>query len=210
VAAIRVRRTQQERSAATQERLLDAALDCLHQLGYARTTTVEVARRARVSRGAQLHHFPTKQELVTRAVEHLFARRLTEFLAAFAALPPGVDPCAAAIDLLWSMMRGPTFDAWLEIQVAARTDPDLGARVTGLTERLRQTIEATFRSLFPPPAAPNSFYDVAPRFAFALLEGLALERIHERGGGRPETVLDTLKALARLVMPPATRDGGSS
>src|SRR5580700_1002942 len=50
----RVRRTQQERSAAMRLRLLDAAVDCLHDLGYSRTTTIEVAARAGVSRGAQL------------------------------------------------------------------------------------------------------------------------------------------------------------
>jgi AcrR family transcriptional regulator len=197
-----VRRTQEERTAATRARLLDATLACLHELGYARTTTIEIARRARVSRGAQLHHFPTKQELVTAAVEHLFARRHGEFLAAFAARPPGGDPHAAAIDLLWSMVRSDSFDAWLELLVAARTDPELRARVAAVTERLRETIEATFRRLFAPPSRPDAFYGVAPRFVFALLDGLALQRIHagERG---VEEILEVLKALARLVMPGA-------
>jgi len=73
--AQRARRTQAERTASTRARLLDATLECLCDLGYARTTTPEIARRAGLSRGAQLHHFPTKAELVTGAIEHLFARR---------------------------------------------------------------------------------------------------------------------------------------
>src|SRR5437762_2972866 len=98
----RPRRTQEERSASTRVRLLDATIECLFELGYANTTTTEIARRAGLSRGAQLHHFPTKAELVITAVDHLFARRTAEFRAAFANLPAGVDRAAAAIDLLWS------------------------------------------------------------------------------------------------------------
>jgi AcrR family transcriptional regulator len=206
--AVRERRTQAERSAATRARLLDATIECLHDLGYARTTTPEIARRARLSRGAQLHHFPTKAELVTSAIERLFERRHAEFLAAFAARPPESDPVAAAIDILWSMVSGPTFYVWLELAVAARTDPELKAPVTVLTARLTAMVERTFRQIFPAPTAPNPFYDTAPRFAFALLDGLALERIHASDPRAHEPVLRALKALARLVMPPTTKEDG--
>jgi AcrR family transcriptional regulator len=117
----RPRRTQAERRASTRGRLLDATIECLGDLGYAHTTTPEIARRAGLSRGAQLHHFPTKAELVIAAVEHLFARRHQEFRAAFARVPAGADRYAAAIDILWSMVSGPTFHAWLELAVASRT-----------------------------------------------------------------------------------------
>ena len=200
----RERRTQAERSALTRAQLLDATIECLHDLGYARTSTPEIARRARLSRGAQLHHFPTKTELVTSAVEHLFLRRREEFLRAFGERPSGSDPAEVAIDILWSMVSGPTFYVWLELTVAARTDPELRAPVAALTERLSRIIEETFRELFPAPEAPNPFFDVAPRFAFALLDGLAIERIHANDPHAHEPVLQALKALARLVMP-ATR-----
>ncbi len=199
----RERRTQAQRSASTRARLLDATIECLHDLGYARTSTPEIARRAGLSRGAQLHHFPTKAELVTSAVEHLFTRRHEEFLHAFRARAPEQDPVEAAIDILWSMVSGPTFYAWLELSVAARTEPELREPVAALTARLATIIEETFRDLFPAPPAPNPFYAVAPRFAFALLDGLAVERLHAGDPDAHRPVLDALKALARLVMPPA-------
>jgi len=202
----RERRTQAERSATTRVRLLDATIACLYDLGYAGTSTPEIARRAGLSRGAQLHHFPTKAELVTSAVEHLFARRHEEFLRAFHDRGPGRDPAAAAIDILWSMVSGPTFYVWLELTVAARTEAELLEPVAALTERLSTIIEQTFRELFPAPATPNPFYEVAPRFAFALLDGLAVERIHARDAAAHEPVLQALKGLARLVMPPPTDD----
>ncbi len=96
----------QERSIATRAALLDAAIECLVDRGYAATTTIETARRAGVSRGAQLHHFPTKAQLLATAVEHLFDRRRSEFLEAFAAIDPQADRLDAAMDLLWSMFAG--------------------------------------------------------------------------------------------------------
>lgn len=202
-AVVKTRRTQADRTAATRARLLDATIACLNDLGYAHTSTPEIARRAGVSRGAQLHHFPTKIELVTAAVEHLFTRRHHEFLEAFDRLPAGTDRAATAIDLLWTMFSGPTFYAWLELAVASRTDPELRTHFTATTDRLMETVRGTFRELFSAPDTPNPFYEVAPTFVFALLDGLAIHRI--QGGGRQEAqteqVLDNLKALARLVMP---------
>src|SRR5436853_7131184 len=139
------RRTQEERSANTKARLLDATIDCLSDLGYARTTTTEIAERAGVSRGAQLHHFPTKAELVTTAVEHLFERRTEEFRKAFATLPANIDRTAAAVDLLWSMVSGPTFHAWLQLVVAARSDPDLRQTVSAIYCRNSDTSHRTHR-----------------------------------------------------------------
>ncbi|HEV7734732.1 MAG TPA: TetR/AcrR family transcriptional regulator [Candidatus Binatia bacterium] len=201
--AIRIRRTQADRTASTRARLLDATIACLNDLGYAGTTTPEIARRAGVSRGAQLHHFPTKIELVTAAVEHLFGRRHQEFVDAFARLPESADRPTAGIDLLWSIFAGETFHAWLELAVAARTDAELRQHLKDTTDRLMATVGHTFRELFAPPSTPNPFYDIAPEFVFALLDGLALHRI---SGGADDTtgqVLDGLKAIARLVMPPS-------
>lgn len=206
-AAILPRRTQAERRATTRVQLLDATIDCLFDLGYAGTTTTEIAERAGVSRGAQLHHFPTRIELVTTAVEHLFQRRRSEFMEAIARLPAGPGRVAAAIELLWSMVSGPTFYAWLELAVAARTDRELAPSIAALTERFSEEITRSFRELFPPPAAAGPFYEVAPRFVFALMDGLALNAMHAGGPADTTAVLDALKRIAGLVFPPSGQAG---
>ena len=198
---VRIRRTQEERSATTRARLLDATIECLSELGYGGTTTTEIADRAGVSRGAQLHHFPTKAELVTTAVEHLFERRTEEFRAAFAALPSSVDRHSAAIDLLWSSVSGRPFDAWLELLVAARTDAELRKTVAAISARFGENVERTYRELFPEPSAPNPIFQLAPFFTFALLEGLALARIPRADDPRIPAAIDLLKQLARLALP---------
>lgn len=185
-------RTQAERSAATQARLLDATVECLADAGWARTSTTEVVRRAGVSRGAQVHHFPTKDDLVVAAIEHLFARRTEEFRDAFAELPPDERTAERAIDLLWATVQGPTFRAWLEVVVAARTDPRLWAALEPVEHRFHEDVERTFLELFP--GAPT----IAVRFAFTVLDGLAVEQLgctrHDAG-----EMLGVLKYLATTI-----------
>jgi len=199
--AVARRRTQEERSAATRARLLDATLECLAELGYARTTTTEIAERGGVSRGAQLHHFPTKAELVTEAMEHLFDRRDEEFREAFARLPADANRPRAAVDLLWSMVAGPTFHAWLELVVAARTDEQLKPRVTALTARFTENVSRTFAELFPRPAQPPPFWELIPVLTFAFLQGLALDAMVLPGRPEIDAALEIWRSLAQLTMP---------
>ena len=205
MAVLRARRTQAERSATMRTRLLDATVETLLEHGYAGTTTTEIARRAGVSRGAQLHHFPTKAELVLTAVEHLSERRREEFVRVVATLPEGTDRADAAIDQLWRIMSGATFYAWLELMVASRTDAELRASLVLVYARLMDTVQRTFRELFPAAGDPHAFFEIAPAFTFALLEGLALSRILAPSEPDRERVLDVLKWLARLgSMPDAS------
>jgi AcrR family transcriptional regulator len=195
----RVRRTQRERSAAMRSRLLEATIDCLYEVGYSRTTTIEVAARAGVSRGAQLHHFPTKKRLVTVAVRHLLTKRLEEFRDAFATLPQGADKYSAVIDILWDKTSNRAFYAWLELVVAARTDPSLRKTVVEIAEQFSEQVQQTFRQFFSSQRQHSSPFDIAPVFTFAVMQGLALDHIvWPQGDRRHELVLQALKALATM------------
>src|SRR2546422_4551883 len=119
---IRRRRSQEERREATRGAVLDATVECLAERGYAGTTTTRIARRARVSRGALLHYYASKVELLTSAIEHILRRREQEFRAAFAALPADADRRGAGADLLWRMVSGPTLHDRLRPVVAARSE----------------------------------------------------------------------------------------
>jgi len=198
--AVARRRTQEERSATTRGRLLDATVECLAELGYARTTTTEIAERGGVSRGAQLHHFPTKAELVTEAMGHLFDRRDQEFRDAFARLPDDAERGPTAVDLLWSMVEGPTFHAWLELVVAARTDVQLKPKVKALTARFSENVSRTFRELFPHPSGAAPYWDLMPVLTFAFLQGLALDTMAASDRDMVERALEIWRQLARLMM----------
>jgi len=140
--------------------------------------------------------------VVTTAVEHLFQRRHDEFRAAFARAPARVDRASAAIDLLWAMISGPSFHAWLELVVAARTDARLRRTVAGITRRFTGSVYQSFRELFPDSRAQG---DTAPAFAFAVLQGLALDRIAMPDAPHIGHVIDRLKLLGSIVVPEGPR-----
>jgi AcrR family transcriptional regulator len=190
----------QERSVATRAALLDAAIECLVELGYAATTTIETVRRAGVSRGAQLHHFPTKAHLLAAAVEHLFDRRRAEFLEAFEAIHPKANRLDAALDLLWSMFQGPAFVAWTELWVAARTDPELAATVLDVERRFTAETRTMFSELFPDETASGTLlHEIGRDFAFAVMTGVALQRLHPEGRRPASDYVDVLKAVFHMV-----------
>ncbi len=192
------RQTNEARSAATRAALLHATVTCLVERGYANTSTTEIARRAGVSRGAQLHHFPTKAELVLAAVEHLFELRRSEFRAALAAIPEGPDRGDRCIDLLWTTFTGPTYAAWLELAVAARTDDELREPVRRLVLRVDQAIDELFVELFEPPEGLQVLMRTAGYLTFAAVAGLAVDRMLVKEEELPfAAVLDLIKTLMR-------------
>jgi AcrR family transcriptional regulator len=172
---------QEERSAETRRRLLEAAISCLSERGYTGTTTTEIAGRAGVSRGAQVHHFRHKEELVIGALDHICARRLAELEFAFEELPVGglEFRLETLIDLMWAAFRGPSFYAWLELLVASRTEPILRVAVRETSQRLAIGIRKAFAKFLDDGLAPPERAERLARvveIAFGRLESMALER----------------------------------
>src|SRR3954471_11631573 len=118
-------RTQEERSRAMRHRLLEATIECLVDHGWSGTSTTLVSQRAGVSRGAQLHHFPTKNDLVVAAVEHLAEKRGAALSACAAGLSSGERRTRGVLEMLADHFTGPVFTAPLELWVAARPDEQL-------------------------------------------------------------------------------------
>ncbi|WP_433082763.1 TetR/AcrR family transcriptional regulator [Dactylosporangium sp. CA-052675] len=127
----------QERSRVTQRRLLEATVECLYEFGWSGATTTVIAERAGVSRGAQLHHYPTRAALVLAAVQHLAERRAEEIRVEAAALTGDrQERLDRVVELLAAAFTGPLFVAALEVWVAARTDAELRDALVPLEARV--------------------------------------------------------------------------
>ncbi|GGT36509.1 TetR/AcrR family transcriptional regulator [Streptomyces purpureus] len=123
----------QDRSRVTRQRLLEAAVACLAEYGWAGSTVSVVAERAGVSRGAAQHHFPTREDLFTAAVEYVAEERSQ----ALRTLPPqDRADRAAVVAALVDLYTGPLFRAALHLWVAASDEEQLRPRVTELEARV--------------------------------------------------------------------------
>ncbi|WP_328989597.1 TetR/AcrR family transcriptional regulator [Kribbella sp. NBC_01245] len=123
---------QQDRSRATRQKLLEAAVDSLAAVGYSATTVAVVAARAGVSRGAAQHHFPTRADLFAAAVEYMTEVRLAEIREQAAALPGGSGRTEAIVSMLADVYTGPLFRAALHLWVAASTEEPLRRQIIAL------------------------------------------------------------------------------
>src|SRR4051812_48926311 len=146
-----MREPQQDRSRATRRRLLEACVECLAEMGWSATTVAVVAERAGVSRGAAQHHFPTREDLITAALEHMFDERIEqtrqEVLGAQAEGRQSVTATESVVTRLVEHFTGTLFKAALQVWTAAAADEALRQRVVPLEQKFgrvayRMAIEA--------------------------------------------------------------------
>ncbi|WP_310961600.1 TetR/AcrR family transcriptional regulator [Nocardioides terrisoli] len=186
--------SQEQRTRAMRQRLLEATVDCLVERGYAGTSTTLVSERAGVSRGAQLHHFPTKHDLVLAAVEHLTVLRGRDLREAAAALPHGRQRLRAALRMLADHFTSPVFNAALELWVAARSDAELRAAVAPLERRVgREAHRLTVEALDIDESLPGNRELV--QATLDLVRGLGLANTISDDSARRKRILDRWAAV---------------
>src|SRR5512140_982551 len=207
---VRPPRTQQQRREETRRALLDAAVESLIEVGFARTTTLEVQRRAKVSRGALLHHFPSKAELLVAAVDHLAEMRARELKAFASQLPPPDEPAQpspggdartdAVLGLLWQCFSGTFFQVAMELRTAARTDPELRRVLTVAERSLRDRIVAQSRTLFGRAVAEHPGLERALDLTLQLMIGAAMTSVLHGDASGLDNLIESWKALFPLVL----------
>ncbi len=174
---------QQVRAERTHALLLEATLECLVEHGYSGTSTAAVCRRAGVSRGTLLYHFPTREQILVAALEHVLSRRVQEFvdLRRHRELPP----MPVFLQELQAQWEGPALVAWLELAVAARTNPALREAMRPIMGGFDALILQAFEELGLGGDAPPELTQAVPHFVFTLFNGLAVERCYEPEGNSP-------------------------
>ena len=132
----RPRRTPAERSDQMRTRLLEATLQSLSDDGYAASTLSSIVRRAGVSRGAQVHHYPNKQALMLDAAEDLLRRTYRQLGEMLLSIKDEDDRLARLVDAAWDQVFStPLFNAYSELLIASLRDTDLAE---ALRERLKR------------------------------------------------------------------------
>lgn len=121
------------------QRLVEAAIACLREVGYAATTTQMVMEKAGVSRGAMLHHFPTKVDLIIAVAEAAAAHQNSYVRRRLGAIPAGMDRYLAITEATWEAMREPPAIALVEIIIASRSDPALGERFPAIAREFESS-----------------------------------------------------------------------
>lgn len=200
----RGRRTQGERSANSRTLILDAALRELYENGYSHATTVTIQRRAGVSRGRLLHHFPNRDELLIAAAHHLAVEQVAGMERWVAnseyGLIAGGERSDRAVDLLWETFRQPYFWAAMELWTVARTSSDLRAELLPEERRLGTALTHVVATMFGPVHSSHPGFDDCRELLFTSMRGVALTYAVNPRDPTSDPHLPLWKQLARRML----------
>ena len=210
--AVTTRRSQEARSTETRHKLCQAALELLTEVGYERLTTAQIAARAGVSKGAQAHHYPTKDDMLVAAYQHLLGqwedRRLN-----FAHSHGRNADMTDLMRYLWKDVFGrPDFLASIEMMLAARHHPKLQERLRDVLSTWTAARDDIFRQLVPldDPSELAAFLQIN----FCFLRGLALYNGLSADPALHDRVLalwiDLAQSFIKRPRPPSHRTGAPS
>jgi AcrR family transcriptional regulator len=192
------------KSAQTRERLVEATIRCLVKFGYANTTTLRVAAEAGLSRGAMMHHFENGAALMQATVTELHEKRLRAFRRGVSAMHNDVR---ALVRNYWKQMSSPTFVAFHELAVAARTDSSLAKILIPAQEEYRTRWYQLAVELFPEWQRDRARFDLALSLSQNTLEGMAINRLtHGLDETMTEPMLENLEKQIRALKPEAQEE----
>jgi len=194
-----VRRTQEQRSAKTRERLLDATVESLIEVGYSRTTTTAVCSKAGLSRGAQVHHFPRKEEMVIEAIAHMAKQQRSELLGQENRLPQGPERISVLLERIVEFFGDRIFYAALELWVAARTDEVLHESLLDFERAVASNLTELWRELGGDAASSSKFTDII-ELTMDIARGMSLQKILHNDETRNKRLLKVWKEMVSLTL----------
>jgi AcrR family transcriptional regulator len=171
------RRTQAERSEETRTRILKAAANLIRKRGYARFRTAEVAEEAGLSRGAQLHHFPTKDSLVVATLEYVFEQAQALSRRRASAVNRPRDLIEAVIEDAREFFFSEHFMVAIDIVLSTSTDQSVRKQVLDISRKARRPVETAWTGALAASGVPSQLASDIVALTLSLVRGMALRTL---------------------------------
>jgi AcrR family transcriptional regulator len=189
-------RTQQQRREETIARLLDASVETIVEVGYARASAAAIARRAQVSDGALFRHFPTMGDFMAATAHEVMRRQLDLFTKRVAEIPADKPAMEAALTILRDVTGNATNTVMYELLVAARTDEKLRATLQEVLTEYAANIYDIARALPGADQFPEESFAALVAIMTNTFDGAALIRAVMP---QPEIETKRIQVLAALL-----------
>lgn len=202
---------QARKSATTRGQIIRAAIRCIVELGYPNTTTVKISEKAGMSRGATLHHFPSKIDIIRAAVEFIFEKRIQAFRRSIKEIPSDADMAHLAVQAYSAQLDHPLYVALFELSVAARTDRELGSILQPAQKAFDREWYETAWALFTDWHSDREAFELALTLSQQLMEGMTVSQFTHVHQVDKKRLLKYLEEKVRELKPAATmtRSAGS-
>ncbi len=153
-----------------------------------------------MSRGALMHHYASKADLMVASVRHLTEQRGLNLRQIADELSDDDDRIVRAIELLWESFQGPLFTATVELWVASRTDPELRAALAASERELRRPMSDVLATLFGPSAASSPRFEPAIDLTLQFMRGAAFTAILRTDPQRQYAAVETWVEVFRNLI----------
>lgn len=169
-------RTQQQRREETVARLLQASIDTIIEVGYARASAAVITKRAGVSVGALFRHFETFFFFKQKTAYEVLRRQLETFTKQVAEIPADRPALPAALTILRDITAGSTNAVLYELMVAARTDEKLKETLQNVLGQYSAKIHDAARALPGAESFPEETFPVIVALMTNVFDGAAIVR----------------------------------
>lgn len=169
-------RTQQQRREETVARLLQASIDTIIEVGYARASAAVITKRAGVSVGALFRHFETMGDFMAATAYEVLRRQLETFTKQVAEIPADRPALPAALTILRDITAGSTNAVLYELMVAARTDEKLKETLQNVLGQYSAKIHDAARALPGAETFPEETFPVIVALMTNVFDGAAIVR----------------------------------
>ncbi|CCK65091.1 TetR/AcrR family transcriptional regulator [Mycobacterium canetti] len=169
-------RTQQQRREETVARLLQASIDTIIEVGYARASAAVITKRAGVSVGALFRHFETMGDFMAATAYEVLRRQLETFTKQVAEIPADRPALPAALTILRDITAGSTNAVLYELMVAARTDEKLKETLQNVLGQYSAKIHDAARALPGAESFPEETFPVVVALMTNVFDGAAIVR----------------------------------
>ncbi len=192
---------QAQKSAATRTQIIRAAISCIVESSYSNTTMLKISEKAGLSRGATLHHFPSKMDIIRAAVNYLYEKRLQAFRRSILDISKGADMAHLAVQAYFTHLNHPLYTALFELSVAARTDNELKKILTPAQLAFDREWYQTAWDLFPEWHSDKEAFDLALNLSQQLIEGMTISNLIHARQVDTQQLLDYLEDKVRELKP---------
>jgi AcrR family transcriptional regulator len=174
------RRTQAERTETTRKQLLEAAVKLIRKNGFGGLRTIEVADLAGVSRGALMHHFPSKHELVVAVLNYVNEVTFTQSMRrAQSARHDGGDPIEGIIKDAHDFFFGDYFFIELAIGMSDDSTRRLRRETQQFVRQTRFSIEATWLDTLISSGIPEQLARDTLALTLSVVRGFSVRMLIE-------------------------------
>ena len=143
-----MRRRQEERSAETKSKLVNATIECIMRVGWHNTSLSMIVAEAGLTRGAQAHHFPQKSQLYAATMTFVIESFIVQMRDEISRESDSAKKLGTLTDIIWRIIfDGPFMVCWMELVTAARTDEELRKTLEPIDSQMMETVRSIVREI---------------------------------------------------------------